>query len=459
MLMKKILVILLSVLMMLLSVSSLFAASSWDKYKFADFTSERINKLTPLMNGNMAVCREGGGLSIIKSNGGEKTYTKGNSGLSNNYLTGCTQDKSGNIWIGTNLGLDVLSVNGISERISEHNSNIFSDEITAVAIANDGKLWAGMKQLGLTYRNDNKEWTRISSFESGLPSNDIRKLVFDDENNLYLAMYPMINQGGGFAILKNNGSWVNYNVKNSELPDDRVNDFIVDSQKGIWFATEAGIAHIDAGGQWEVYNEDNTPLTTEKITAVTIDKNNNIWFSTWGSGIVCFNNISWSVYNKSNTSMDTNYINDVELDSKGTLWVATNGGAYTYSPSEPQELNLEVIEVFYNNNKVAFDVEPYIENGTTLVPVRQIVEAMKIIPVWNPNTRTVALADSKMKIQLTIDKNIALVNGQPYDLGVPASIKSGRTFVPLRFVSELFDNIVKWDGKTRTIYINSSNNR
>ena len=56
-------------------------------------------------------------------------------------------------------------------------------------------------------------------------------------------------------------------------------------------------------------------------------------------------------------------------------------------------------------------------------------------------------------IKITIDQSAALVNGVEIPLDSPAFIESGRTFLPLRFVSENLGAKVRWNGKHKRITI------
>lgn len=47
------------------------------------------------------------------------------------------------------------------------------------------------------------------------------------------------------------------------------------------------------------------------------------------------------------------------------------------------------------------------------------------------------------------------VNGVMKELDTAATITDGRTFVPLRFVSETLGSTIKWDGSTKTVTINT----
>ncbi len=112
--------------------------------------------------------------------------------------------------------------------------------------------------------------------------------------------------------------------------------------------------------------------------------------------------------------------------------------------------------VYMDNKKLSFDVDPVIENGRTLVPLRAIFEAMGATVQWNDATRTVTAAKGSTTVVLPIGSTQPTVNGVEWPLDVPAKISQSRTLAPLRFVGEAFGGTVDWNGTTRTINITSS---
>lgn len=114
------------------------------------------------------------------------------------------------------------------------------------------------------------------------------------------------------------------------------------------------------------------------------------------------------------------------------------------------------ISVIVNGRSIQFDVQPVIENGRTLVPVRAIFEALGAEVAWDGNTRTVIAVKGTRKVNIRIDSTDATVNGFQKTLDVPAKIIQNRTLVPLRFISEGLGSIVSWDGTTRTAKISDA---
>ncbi|WP_099190757.1 stalk domain-containing protein [Tepidibacter mesophilus] len=113
------------------------------------------------------------------------------------------------------------------------------------------------------------------------------------------------------------------------------------------------------------------------------------------------------------------------------------------------------IKVILNNKALHFDVNPTIVNGRTLVPVREIFEALDCKVGWDEKSKTVIATKGDTYISLTVDSNYGVKNGEKIQLETPAKIINGKTMVPLRFIGESLNASILWDDKTKTISIKS----
>lgn len=111
------------------------------------------------------------------------------------------------------------------------------------------------------------------------------------------------------------------------------------------------------------------------------------------------------------------------------------------------------IKVSLNGDVLNFDVEPVMQEGRTLVPMRAIFEAMGLYVNYNSTTKTVIGTDNNNSIKLTIGSKIATVNGSEIELDVPAIAINGSTMVPTRFIAESSGAYVTWDDKIQTVVI------
>lgn len=73
-----------------------------------------------------------------------------------------------------------------------------------------------------------------------------------------------------------------------------------------------------------------------------------------------------------------------------------------------------------------------------------LLQAIEATVNWVSESQTVTATKTGIEVVLTIGSTDAYVNKQLKTLDVPAEIKNGRTFVPLRFVSENLGLTVKW---------------
>jgi hypothetical protein len=95
-------------------------------------------------------------------------------------------------------------------------------------------------------------------------------------------------------------------------------------------------------------------------------------------------------------------------------------------------------------------------NGRVMVPVRGVFEHMDASVTWNANTRTVTAQRGTDTIMLPVGATSATVNGQLVFLDAPATMRSGRVMVPLRFLSETLGAQVEWLEASRTVAITSA---
>lgn len=110
-------------------------------------------------------------------------------------------------------------------------------------------------------------------------------------------------------------------------------------------------------------------------------------------------------------------------------------------------------KVIVNNQQL--NVLTIIENGTTLVPLRTIFQALGANVDWDGDTQTVTATKGHITVRLQIGSKTAYCNGQPVSLQVPGKVVNGSTMVPLRFVSEALGANVNWISTTQTIAITS----
>ncbi|WP_332650177.1 stalk domain-containing protein [Lysinibacillus sp. 54212] len=130
------------------------------------------------------------------------------------------------------------------------------------------------------------------------------------------------------------------------------------------------------------------------------------------------------------------------------------------------------ISIYINDVKQSYSDKAIIKNGSTLVPLRGIFEALGAGVIFDSEDRSIEVSKTtgKMwlktaskptdpsysfstKIFLKIGSKTTYVNGKKVTIAMPAQIVKGSTLVPLRFISETLGAEVRWDAKKKTIKI------
>ncbi|MEW6183764.1 MAG: serine hydrolase [Bacillota bacterium] len=117
------------------------------------------------------------------------------------------------------------------------------------------------------------------------------------------------------------------------------------------------------------------------------------------------------------------------------------------------------VKILLNDREVVIENPPLLEEGHLLVPLRSLAEAMGAEVSWDGGSRTVNIKYAETDVLLEVNSKTALIAGEEVMLPVPARIVGGRTFVPLRFVSEALKAQVDWDGADLTVNIRFDENR
>ena len=127
------------------------------------------------------------------------------------------------------------------------------------------------------------------------------------------------------------------------------------------------------------------------------------------------------------------------------------------------QIGSRTVEV--NKQKETIESAPYLFQKRSYVPVRKLVESLPVLKYlknaemkWNPEERKVTILLNDKTIELWVDNPMAKINNKetpidPDNLNIAPQIRKGRTFLPLRFVSETLGYTVEWVASTQTIHI------
>ncbi len=109
------------------------------------------------------------------------------------------------------------------------------------------------------------------------------------------------------------------------------------------------------------------------------------------------------------------------------------------------------ISVF--GREIQNDVAPKIVNDRTMLPIRIVAESLGGTVTWNGELQRVTIQKGADVILITIGADTAYVNGTAVKLDAAAFVENGRTYLPLRFVSETLGAQVAWKEAEKTVTI------
>jgi serine protease Do len=113
------------------------------------------------------------------------------------------------------------------------------------------------------------------------------------------------------------------------------------------------------------------------------------------------------------------------------------------------------IYVTVDGKVLSFEQPPVNVNGSTLVPLRGIFESLGAKVFWDSETHTASAFKDGTEISLQVGSTTVYKNKQPILLEVPAQIINGSTLVPVRFIGEALGCGVKWDESSHTVLVAS----
>lgn len=114
------------------------------------------------------------------------------------------------------------------------------------------------------------------------------------------------------------------------------------------------------------------------------------------------------------------------------------------------------------NQKEQRGINPIIEKGTTLVPLRSVSDLLGASISWDGSTKTIVIVQNQVTNTLTLNETVAYKEDgnekTKIQLSLAPTAKNGTTYVPLRYIAESLNVKVSWDQEARQINMNESLN-
>ena len=214
-------------------------------------------------------------------------YLDVDQGMASSYVLSITEDKSGNLWFGTDGG-GVSRYDGTSFTHFTTKEGLSDNIVNSIMEDKSGNLWFGTWGGGVS-RYDGNSFTHFTTKE-GLSNNYVLSITEDKSGNLWIG-----TDGGG--VSRYDGTSFTHFTTKEGLSNNTVWSITEDKSGNLWCSTESGLTSLlyDVGDSSKTEKaEDNKTATLVSLmkndglkgmdfftTSNFMDSKNRMW---WGSG-------------------------------------------------------------------------------------------------------------------------------------------------------------------------------
>jgi len=281
-------------------------------------------------------------------------------GLAGRNLAAMLVDRDGNIWIGTDKGLQLLideplitvysKASGLPGEniyaiVQDRNgaiwfgawdvyliryaNNIFTPEprlwVQALFVDRDARLWVGASG-GIYYRDsDNAKWTSLFD-ELRTPAAERMVVTFisqDRNGDIWF--------GGQWGFARYQGGQLKNFGAIDGLNRSQITSFLQTSSGDIWVGTDTGIARM-SGDDFVPMTRNNGVFRTF-VRSLYEDHDGNLWIGTYDSGLFRYRNGALVNINSANGLFSDGAFCILE-DDDGWFWMNSNQGIYRVKRDE-----------------------------------------------------------------------------------------------------------------------------
>jgi signal transduction histidine kinase/ligand-binding sensor domain-containing protein len=238
-------------------------------------------------------------------------------GLSSDGVLALFQDREGNVWVGTNKGVDRFRENKVTPL--SRKEGIEENLNPVLATAPDGSIW-------FTNFADGTAWHMIGgravpeSLPQRTPSDSLRTLsLYAAKDRLWL--------GGGFGLATIKNGKVSYTPVPGLRSNDSVEAITEDSSGSLWTVVWGGNRsrlRMFRKGQWKDF-PDTPDFPHLRCRVAFTDSNGRVWLGFQSGEVAVVENKSFHLY-KTSDGLPPGWILAIAADRLGHIWIGGQGG-------------------------------------------------------------------------------------------------------------------------------------
>ena len=306
----------------------------------------------------------------------EPVLNTGN-GLMSDIVYSLDEDKYGNIWVGTDMGVHKISKDfKILETYGgpkEENSVVQDAVYNMYCDDKYDTVWIGTADSGVfklnTKTKEVKQYKNDPNDEWSLPSNQIGEVLRDKNDNLW------IGTDGGLAYYDEEEEhfyiYRNKIYDKNSLVYDNIKSMIQDKEGIIWIGTYSGVSIFDTESSIKHYKagpDEDYLLNENMVHGIYEDSDGYLWVGSKLKGISIIdreNHSATSISTENNDIIKSDMINDI-TGYKDFIFVATDGGILRIDKKTRKMKNYSVEDGLVNEavKDIMVDDKGYLWAGT-----------------------------------------------------------------------------------------------
>jgi ligand-binding sensor domain-containing protein/signal transduction histidine kinase len=301
------------------------------------------------------------------------TAVNASSGLSDNSVESLLADRDGNLWAGTDTGLNLLRQRDLFA--FDQRRGLGYGAVDGLAEIAPGQVWVGKPGDGV-YQWDGQSFSQVMSADLSVVGPQINVLLQSKGGGCWVAgKYGLLffeapaktaDKARLFTLpglniislceASNGVLWVGtsegklFRLENDAWREETNLDHplttIATAADGaIWVGTEGDGIYQFSNGQTRHWNTKNG-LLSDLVRTLYVDSDQSLWIGTTGGGVSCLRKGRITTVT-TREGLPDNTISEILDDDKGRLWLGSNRGIACVNKEEMQELIAGKIAAVY----------------------------------------------------------------------------------------------------------------
>lgn len=248
----------------------------------------RVLSILKTKNKNLWIGTDGEGLTVVDKNGYPINQfvagTKNSNGLTGNYIQAMTEDKQGNIWIGSYLNGLIFyraETSKFSSVKAVDKTGEIATDVRSLFIDKKDRLWVGSNVGIFVFSSAGKQIAFFPHNKNGLKGSIAEIFIEDEFGNLWIGMF-----NGGICLLQEenileNSTFTTYNLSDSKnQAENSVTHGVADKNGHLYLVNSSSkLIKFDLAKKEAEPIEGFTNEELQNVSAVLAPDSNSLWVS------------------------------------------------------------------------------------------------------------------------------------------------------------------------------------